>query len=114
MICIASRIHHRNAVGPYGNLAKPPSFFLGKTLGNVINSLALLFLTCFLVSGMFPVFPNPTVDTMNWSSFALGLTLIIAIVSYVWLRKTYLGAGFGGSVELVDMEVDSKSFDRRT
>lgn len=113
MICIASRLYHRNAVGPYGSLTKPPSFFLGKTLGNIVNSLAILFLICFLVSGMFPVFPNPTVETMNWSSMALGSTLIIAIVSYIRLRKTYLGAGVGGSVELVDVGADGKSFARR-
>jgi choline transport protein len=113
LICIASRLWHRNAVGPYGNLTKPPSFFLGKTIGNIVNTIAILFLLCFLVSGMFPVEPNPTVETMNWSSLALGSTLIIAIVSYVWLRKTYLGAGVGSSLELVDMEVNSKNFDRR-
>jgi choline transport protein len=114
LICISCRLYHRNAVGLYGNLGKPPSFFLGKTLGNVVNTLAILFLFCFLVSGMFPVFPNPTVETMNWSSLALGSTLIISIISYVWLRKTYLGAGVGGSVELVDMQLDGKSFDRQT
>ncbi|KAF7511450.1 hypothetical protein GJ744_004639 [Endocarpon pusillum] len=115
IICIACRLYHRNAVGPYGSLVKPPPFFLGKTLGNVVNSLAVLFLICFLVSGMFPVAPNPTVETMNWSSMALGSTLIIALVSYVWLRKTYLGPGVGsvGSVELADMETDGKIFDRR-
>lgn len=62
---------------------------------------------------MFPVAPNPTVETMNWSSFALGATLIIAVISYTWLRKTYLGAGVGNNVELVDMQADDKSFDRR-
>jgi choline transport protein len=114
LLCIASRLYHRNAVGLYGNLSKPPSFFLGKIVGNIVNTLAILFLICFLVSGMFPVFPNPTLQSMNFSSLALALTLIISIISYVWLRKTYLGAGAGGSVELVDMQVDGKSFDRQT
>jgi choline transport protein len=106
LVCIASRLYHRNAVGLYGNL--------GKTIGNVVNTLAILFLICFLISGMFPVFPNPTVESMNFSSLALGLTLIVSIIAYTWLKKTYLGAGVGGPVELVDMQVDSKSFDRQT
>jgi choline transport protein len=114
LVCIASRLYHRNAVGLYGNLSKPPSFFLGKTIGNIVNTLAILFLICFLISGMFPVFPNPTVESMNFSSLALGLTLIVSIIAYTWLKKTYLGAGVGGPVELVDMQVDSKSFDRQT
>lgn len=113
LICILCRLYHRNAVGPYGNLAKPPAFFLGRTLGNVTNSIAILFLICFLVSGMFPIFPNPTVASMNWSSFALGSTLILALTSYIWLKKTYLGAGVGNNVELVDTEMDGKNFDRR-
>lgn len=113
LICVACRLHHRSAVGPYGHLAKPPPFFLGKTLGNIINVVAILFLICFLVSGMFPIAPNPTVSAMNFSSLALGSILIIALISYVWLRKTYLGAGVGATVEMVDMEIMSKNFDRR-
>ena len=113
LICIACRLYNRNAGSPYGNLSKPPSFFLGKILGNVINTIAILFLICFLISGMFPVEPNPTVETMNWSSFALGVTLLISVISYVWLKKTYLGAGMGDNVELVNMEIENKNFDRR-
>lgn len=109
ILCIGCRLYHRNAVGPFGSLPRPPAFYLGKTLGNIVNILALLFLICFLVSGMFPAIPNPTVETMNFSSLALGGTLIIAIISYIWLRKTYLGAGVGDSVELVDMEISTKS-----
>ena len=114
LVCIASRLYHRNAVGLYGNLSKPPSFFLGKTIGNIVNTLAILFLICFLVSGMFPLYPNPTLSSMNFSSLALGTTLIISIVAYVWLKKSYLGAGVGGSVELVDIHADGKSFDQQT
>jgi choline transport protein len=113
LICIACRLYHRNAVGPYGNLPKPPAFFLGKTLGNVTNTIALLFLFCFFVSGLFPLGPNPTVKEMNFSSLALGATLLIAVISYIWLRKTYLGAGVGSTVELVDMEMKDKNFDRQ-
>ena len=56
---------------------------------------------------MFPVAPNPNTSSMNWSSFALGVTAIIASVSYIWLRKTYLGAGGGENQhELFDMQMD--------
>ena len=50
---------------------------------------------------------------MNWSSLALALTLTLAMISYVWLRKTYLGAGVGNTVELLDIDVDGKPFDRQ-
>jgi choline transport protein len=105
LICIASRLYHRNAVSVYGSLGKRPSFFLGKRLGNVVNVAAILFLICFLVSGMFPAAPNPTVSSMNFSSLALGSTLVVAMISYVWLRKTYLGAGVGVSVDLVGRDI---------
>lgn len=111
-ICIAARLHHRNAVGPYGTHSKPPAFFLGKTGGNIVNVLAIAFLICFWVSGMFPSAPNPTVESMNWSSLALGLTLLLAMVSYIWLKKTYLGAGVGSIVELLDVDADGKAFDQ--
>lgn len=113
LICISCRLYHRNAVGPYGSLCSAPTFFLGKILGNVINTAAILFLICFLISGMFPAAPNPTVESMNWSSFALGATLLISIISYIWLKDTYLGAGVGNNVELVGMEIEDKKFDRR-
>ncbi len=102
LICIGYRLNHRIRISLYGNLDKPPSFCLGKTWGNIINTVAIIFLTCCLISGMFPVAPNPTVESMNWSSLALGTTLFIALISYIWLRKTYLGAGVGGPIELVD------------
>ena len=108
IICIACRIHHRNNLGVYGNHPGKPPFTLGKWGGNIINTVALLFLFCFLVSGMFPVAPNPDTSSMNWSSFALGVTIIIALVSYIWLRKTYLGAGGGNQIELVGIQRDRK------
>lgn len=122
-ICIATRLYNRLTVGPYAHLAKPPKFFLGKMLGNVVNVLALLFLTCFFVSGMFPPAPNPDASTMNWASMALGSVLLIAGVSYIRLHKTYLGAGVGANMMEMDdvnhgskVDYDSKGFnttDRR-
>lgn len=119
IICIPCRIHNRNTVGVTGNLPKPPAFSLGRHFGNFLNVIAILFLVVFLVSGMFPVAPKPTTDTMNWSSLALGLMLFIALVSYMRLRKTYLGPqirGHSGSGELEGMDAEvvvSKGVDRR-
>ncbi|KAJ9667320.1 hypothetical protein H2201_002521 [Coniosporium apollinis] len=114
IICIACRIHNRNFGSVYGSLSKPPPFFLGKTRGNVINGLAICFLIVFLVSGAFPVAPNPTPDAMNWSSLALVLTIVVALIAYIPLRKSYLGPNEGGfgSVETVNVQMESKSFDR--
>jgi choline transport protein len=116
IICISCRLHHRNFVGPHGTLSQPPPFFLGKVGGNVINTVAILFLICFVVSDMFPPAPNPTVETMNWSSLALGGTICVALICYIRLRKTYLGAGVGNDrVEMVimDAESETKSFDKQ-
>jgi hypothetical protein len=65
---------------------------------------------------MFPPAPNPTAETMNWSSLALGGTICLALLCYTRLRKSYLGAGIGnGRVEMVnlDMVSESKSFDKQ-
>ena len=116
ILCIACRMHHRYAVGVLGHLQKPPPFFLGKTMGYVVNLTAILFLTCFLISSMFPVGPNPSIQSMNWSSLAFGITLAIASACYFRLHKTYLGPDVGHhEVELVhiDLESTAKSFDRR-
>ncbi|KMU86435.1 hypothetical protein CIHG_04224 [Coccidioides immitis H538.4] len=77
---------------PYSEwISRPPPFFLGKIGGNVINILALMFLVCFLVAAVFPIEPHPTVQSMNWSSLALGSTLIIALVGWVVRGQKYLG-----------------------
>jgi choline transport protein len=89
-ISIACRMHNRNLGSVWGNLDSPPPYYLGKTGGNVINTIALAVLIVFLVATMFPTAPNPTVSTMNWTSLALGATVFVAVVSYVWLRKDYL------------------------
>jgi choline transport protein len=116
IICIGCRLHHRNSIGPYGTLSKPPPFFLGKMGGNIINTAAVLFLTCFVISDMFPPTPNPTVESMNWSSLALGGTICLALICYIRLKKTYLGAGVGNDrVEMVNLDIESeiKSFDKQ-
>jgi len=109
MICIACRIYHRNTVGVYGTLSAKPPFSLGMWGGNIINTIAVLCQFCFFVSGMFPVAPKPDVSSMNWSSFAWGATVIIAMNVYIRLRKTYLGAGGGNElVEGFEPQMDSK------
>lgn len=82
-------------------------------MGDVINVVAILFLAVFLVSGMFPGAPNPTTESMNWSSFALGATLMVAAFSYIWLHKTFLGPDVGTAVELIDVDVASKGLDSK-
>ena len=47
-------------------------------------------LIVYLVAATFPAAPNPTPTTMNWSSLALGGTVLIAGLAYIKLRKTYL------------------------
>ena len=94
ILCIAARLYSRNfGPSPFGNLSSPPPFYLGHTLGNVLNVVALLFLVCFLTAACFPPAPNPTPESMTWSSAALGGTIIIALVAYVFRGRKYLGAG---------------------
>jgi choline transport protein len=113
IICISCRLHHRNTVGPHGKLLKPPPFFLGKIGGNIINSIAVCFLICFVVSDMFPPAPHPNTETANWSPLAMGGTIVVALICYIKLRKSYLGAGQGNArLELINMnaETETKSF----
>jgi hypothetical protein len=116
IICIGCRLHHRNSVGPYGTLPHAPPFFLGKWGGNIINTVAICFLTCFVVSDMFPPAPNPNTVTMNWSSLALGGTICVSLLCYSRLHKSYLGAGIGNaSLAMVnlDLETETKTFDKK-
>ena len=94
LCCILARLYNRNfSSSPYGNMSHPPPFYLGHTLGNIINIIALLFVTCFLVSACFPPVPNPSPEAMTWSSAALGGTVIIALVAYAVRGDKYQGAG---------------------
>ncbi|KAI1947706.1 hypothetical protein LOZ12_003156 [Ophidiomyces ophidiicola] len=91
IIAILCRLHNRNFGSVYGNLSRPPVFFLGKLGGNIINIVALGFLICFLVSATFPIAPHPTPKSMNWSSLALGSTVIVALIAYIVRGHKYLG-----------------------
>lgn len=112
VICIACRIYNRNYCGTYGNLAERPPFYLGRILGNVVNILAVCFLIVFLVSGAFPMAPNPTTELMNWSSLALGAAIIVAWITYVLRGEEYLGAAVERPIEFANVQVTSKSSDR--
>lgn len=116
IVCISCRLYHRNAVGVYGSLAIRPPFCMSKMVGNIINVLALMILVVFLISSMFPVTPNPTVTSMNWTSAALGGTVFISLVAYIRLHKKYLGPEVErlsdlGRVTTIDGEIESKRFD---
>lgn len=117
ILCITCRLYHRNAVSVYGTLPKRPPFCLSKIAGNIINCFALCFLVVFLVAGMFPVAPNPTIETMNWTCMALGATVIIALLLFIPLRKSFLGPGAERLPESemihedVDTALESKTFD---
>lgn len=93
LCCILARLYSRNFGAPYGNRSHPPPFYLGHTLGNVINIVAVLFVTCFLVAACFPPVPNPTPEAMTWSSVALGGTIIIALITYTVRGDKYQGPG---------------------
>jgi choline transport protein len=97
IVCIACRLHHRNTAGVYGHLDKAPPLCLDLMGGN-IKASAICFLICFLVAGMFPSAPNPTTETMNWASLALGGTIIVARSSHTPAKQplvalmTYINA----------------------
>lgn len=92
ILCVLARLYSRNYGAPLGNLSKPPPFYLGHTLGNVLNTVALMFLICFLTAACFPPAPNPTPESMTWSSAALGATIIIALIAYLFRGQKYMGA----------------------
>lgn len=85
ILCILARFCNRNfGHSPYSNLSYPTPLYLGHTLGNAFNVVAIMFLTCFLVAACFPTAPNPTPDTMAWASAVPGGTVIIALVAYMF------------------------------
>lgn len=92
ILCILARLCNRDfGPSPYGNLSHPPSFYSGHTPGNVLNVVAIMFLTCFLVAACSPSAPSPTPDAMAWASAAPGGTVIIALVAYVFRGRKSLG-----------------------
>jgi choline transport protein len=105
IICIICRLHSRNFGSVYGNLSKPPPFYLGKVAGNIINVIAVLVLIAFLVSSTFPTAPHPSLDLMNWSSLALGCVVTVAALCYIRLRKRYLQDGQEPEAESVELYV---------
>jgi len=114
VVSIACRIYNRNFGSVYGNLSKPPPFYLGKVGGNIINSFAIAVLIIYLVSTTFPTAPHPSPDLMNWSSLALGATILVAGLSYIRLRKTYLSRDHSlpvEAVEAVNVYADQKNLD---
>jgi choline transport protein len=93
----------------YGNLTKPPPFYLGKVGGNIINGVAILVLVVFLVASTFPTAPHPSLDLMNWSSLALGCVVTVAALCYLRLRKRYLQRSRRESeLETVDVFVNNE------
>lgn len=55
-------MHNRNHGSVYGNLTKPPPFYLGKIGGNIINGFAIAVLIVYLVSAAFPTELHPTTN----------------------------------------------------
>lgn len=112
IICIWARFYNRNWGTMYGNLHKPPPFYLGKTGGNIINLIAIASLIVFLAATCFPSAPNPTSDTFNWASVALVGTIIVAGLAYIRLHKDYLRQPtpplFSEADEPVDVYVDNE------
>lgn len=108
IVAILCRLHNRNYGSVYGNLNKPPPFFLGKIGGNIINILALMFLVCFLVSGTFPVAPKPTLQSMNWSSMVLGAVFLFAMGAYFVRGHKYLGPNVAVPRDIQQVTVETK------
>ena len=87
IICIACILQNRLSGEPF-----PPSRFnLGKA-GNVINIIALCFLSVFWVFQFFPQAPGPTPDKMNWSCVIWTFVLVFFMTYYaIWGRHRYVG-----------------------
>lgn len=67
------------------------AFSLGR-LGLLINIISLGFLAPMLILSFFPMAPNPTPVTMNWSVLIYGAVILIAFAYYVARgRHQYVG-----------------------
>jgi hypothetical protein len=105
-------MHNRKFSSIWGNINPPSPSYLGKTSGNITNTIALAALVVFFTSTMFPTAPNPTLSAMNWSCLALGTRILVAVFSYIWLKKGYLESEY--TVENVELSekylgIDSKA-----
>jgi len=77
-----------------------------------INILALAFVTFAWVLAFFPASPNPTAESMNWSSLIFGVVLIFSLVFY-FVRKRHEYHGPVASVrdtEEVDQAIDLSNY----
>lgn len=60
--------------------------------GLACNIIAVLFLILVYIFAFFPLAPNPTAETMNWSSLIYGAVVLFSVVYYfVFGRHAYEG-----------------------
>jgi len=59
------------------------TFSMGRIIGLVVNSFALIFLTLAFVFCFFPTGPDPTLLHMNWSVVVMGLVLVFCLLYWV-------------------------------
>lgn len=89
IVCIACFLWRRNSSEP----AQLNKFSMGK-YGNLVNIIAIVFLSIVFIVAFFPPVPRPwlTWDTMNWSSVIFSTVLVWSIAYYyIWGRYIYEG-----------------------
>jgi choline transport protein len=60
-----------------------PSKFDLRKWGLAVNIISMIFLIVFLVACFFPLQPNPTPNTMNWSILLYIVAVIGSLVYFV-------------------------------
>ncbi|PSN69698.1 amino acid transporter [Corynespora cassiicola Philippines] len=74
-----------------GEMMLQTRFSLGK-LGMVVNIIALCFLSVAFTFIFFPVTPNPSPESMNWSCLMFGFILTFSMIYYhIWGKHNYVG-----------------------
>ena len=71
----------------WGEALPTARFTLGKA-GNVVNLIAIAFLTVGLVFLFFPYAPNPDAKGMNWSS-VIYVACVACFSLYYYMRARY-------------------------
>ena len=73
---------------------KPGEFRMKSSVGYLVNAVACLYLSTFIVIFSFPGILPVTLENMNYSSLiAGGLTIFIGVF-WIWGRKEYKGPGY--------------------
>lgn len=83
----------------------PGVWYMGDTISYISALYSVLWMTFIFILLLFPTYPDPTPDEMNYAVVVLGFVLVFCVVYYYfprWGGKTF----FTGPVRTIDEVLD--------